>query len=62
MVRGVRLLVVKLLARNDFLFSPHEDRQFLCRAEAAQCLQGCGRLRGRWLAAGPGHDTGFPNL
>src|SRR5438552_711329 len=43
----------KLPAQN------HEG-QFLFRAEAAQRLQGCRRLRGRWLVAGPGHDTGFP--
>ena len=37
-----------------------EDRQLLRRAEAAQCLQGRSRVRGRRLAAGPSCDTGFP--
>ena len=48
------------LALNDLSFPPSEDRQLLRRAEAAQRLQGCRRLCGCWLAAGPSHNTGFP--
>ena len=53
-IRGLRLLVVKSLARNGFLILPHEDRQFPGRTEAAQCLQGCGRLCGGGVATPSG--------
>src|SRR4029453_18228579 len=40
----------------------NEDRQLLGRAEAAQCLQGRGRVRGRRLAFGPGRDSSLSAL
>ncbi|MBA3830291.1 MAG: hypothetical protein H0X34_00050 [Chthoniobacterales bacterium] len=39
---------------------PDEPAQFLCRAEAAQCLQGRGRLRSGRVAAHSSRDTGLP--
>lgn len=39
--------------------SQRASKEFLCRAEAAQCLQGGGRVRGRWLAAGSSRDAGI---
>src|SRR5205823_13131597 len=37
----------------------NESAQLLRRIEAAQCLQGCGRVRGCWLALGSGRNSGF---
>jgi len=49
-------------SKNSAKRNQSESAQLLFRAQAAQRLQGRGRLRGRWLAVGPGYDTGFPNL
>src|SRR6478672_6927578 len=43
---------------NYFRRSQNELEQLLGRAEAAQRLQGGGRVRGGWLAAGSSRDAG----
>jgi hypothetical protein len=39
-----------------------KSEELLCRAEAAQRLQGCRRVRGHRVAAHPGGDAGLPFL
>jgi hypothetical protein len=39
-----------------------DSEEFLRRAKAAQCLQSCSRLRGRWLGAGSRYRAGFPGF
>src|SRR5207247_9970432 len=49
----------KLFRRGNLKERPLRNEEFLRRAEAAQCLQSCGRIRRRRLATDSNRDPGL---